>query len=303
MTQTKTKHNKRWQLLRNALLSQAGNQPQTHPDQSECVFKALFGRVESETVSSLPETDMAAVHTLLYPLGSGYQLKISTPQHRIDKANLFSQYSGFLNTGNVRIWNSEHVMAYWAAIKNPELFRGKSVLELGSGMTGLAGLAIASAANPASVHVTDGNPTSVASLQSNIARNLSCFGPSAVVNASQLLWGEKSSTLVDVIVGGDCTFDANAHEPLMNTIIACLNVSGVAYLFCPRRGNSLLQFYQLCHSKSDGLLQVQWIENYDEDVWAIHAEQLELSKNDPSIYNADKEYPIMIKISRLPKLE
>ncbi|KAI8829886.1 putative methyltransferase-domain-containing protein [Chytriomyces cf. hyalinus JEL632] len=223
-----------------------------------------------------------------------------TPHHRIDKANLFSLYSGFLNTGNVRIWNSEHVMAYLAAIKNPVLFRGKSVLELGSGMTGLAGLAIASAANPASVHVTDGNPASVASLQSNIARNLNCFTPSVIVRAEQLLWGEKNSIFVDVIVGGDCTFDTNAHEPLVDTIIACLNASGVAYLLCPRRGNSLLQFYQLCHSKSDGFLQVQWIENYDDDVWAIHAEKLDLAKSDANIYNAGKEYPIMIKISRLP---
>ncbi|KAJ3232850.1 hypothetical protein HDU81_002651 [Chytriomyces hyalinus] len=170
-------------------------------------------------------------------------------------------------------------------------------------MTGLAGLAVASAAHPESVHVTDGNPTSVASLQSNITRNFACFAPSVFVCASQLLWGEKATCLVDVMVGGDCTFDSNANELLLDTIMACLNESGVAYLFCPRRGNSLLQFYQLCLSKSGGLLQVQWVENYDDDVWAIHAEQLELSKNGPNVYNADKEYPIMIKISKRPTLE
>ena len=50
-------------------------------------------------------------------------------------------------------------------------FSGRRVLELGGGMTGLAGLLLAATAGPAAVHLTDGNSNSVDNLERIVARN------------------------------------------------------------------------------------------------------------------------------------
>ena len=45
------------------------------------------------------------------------------------------------NTGNVRVWPAEEFLAVWA-LKNSEMWRDKTVCELGAGKSGLIGLAI-----------------------------------------------------------------------------------------------------------------------------------------------------------------
>jgi hypothetical protein len=60
------------------------------------------------------------------------------------------------NTGLVCQWPSEEVLAYFCK-SQPERFRGKRVIELGSGY-GLAGLVIAAATEASEVVISDGNP-------------------------------------------------------------------------------------------------------------------------------------------------
>lgn len=71
--------------------------------------------------------------------------------------------TGFNNTGNICVWPSEEVMAGYC-MENLHLFQGKKVLELGAGMTGLAGLVVAQACAPQHVCITDGNEKSVENL-------------------------------------------------------------------------------------------------------------------------------------------
>ena len=87
-------------------------------------------------------------------------------------ANHFSmkELTGFNNTGNVCIWPSEEVLAHFVK-KRPELFAHKRVLELGGGMTCLAGLAVASTSSAALVNLTDGNAASVENVQRILRRN------------------------------------------------------------------------------------------------------------------------------------
>lgn len=78
---------------------------------------------------------------------------------------------GFNNTGNVRIWPSEEVLAYYV-LSNLDLFRDKTVLELGGGMSCLAGIMAALYGFCSDVHLTDGNPNSVYNVKRILEKNV-----------------------------------------------------------------------------------------------------------------------------------
>lgn len=78
---------------------------------------------------------------------------------------------GFNNTGNVRIWPSEEILAYYV-LSNLELFRDKTVLELGGGMSCLAGVMAALYGLCNNVHLTDGNPNSVYNVERILEKNV-----------------------------------------------------------------------------------------------------------------------------------
>lgn len=78
---------------------------------------------------------------------------------------------GFNNTGNVRIWPSEEVLAYYV-LSNLDLFRDKIVLELGGGMSCLAGIMAALYGFCNGVHLTDGNPNSVYNVERILEKNV-----------------------------------------------------------------------------------------------------------------------------------
>lgn len=107
--------------------------------------------------------------------GQWVQCHSSSPHFTLNirfVVNRFSiqELTGFNNTGNVCIWPSEEVLAHYVS-KRPELFAHKKVLELGGGMTCLAGLVIAATSSAALVHLTDGNAASVENVQRILRRN------------------------------------------------------------------------------------------------------------------------------------
>lgn len=102
------------------------------------------------------------------------------------------------NTGNVREWPSEEILAFYlvqrdarATEKVSQGAQRRRVIELGAGKSGLVGLASAcslSRIDPAleyEVVITDGNERCVESLQVNVDLNPQFQGK---VRACQLLW-------------------------------------------------------------------------------------------------------------------
>jgi Lysine methyltransferase len=82
-----------------------------------------------------------------------------------------SHLRGFDNTGNIRIWPSEEVLAFYCVEQRAQ-FAQKRVLELAAGMSGLAGLVVAALADATRVMITDGNE---GSSQRMCATTVRCF--------------------------------------------------------------------------------------------------------------------------------
>ena len=114
-----------------------------------------------------------------------------------------------------RTWNGANVLA--AHLKRPEwealLRRGCSVLELGSG-TGVAGLAAAAVSPPAaSVVLTDGETSLVATLAASIAdRGLQACCRAAVYEWGVGLVSDLALPRLDLVLGAECLYShATAH--------------------------------------------------------------------------------------------
>jgi calmodulin-lysine N-methyltransferase len=84
------------------------------------------------------------------------------------------------NTGNICVWPSEDVLAWYMlrhCVAAPaRAFQGKHVLELGAGMAGVAGMMIAAVTDASSVVLTDGNAAAVKLLEENVERNKAATG-------------------------------------------------------------------------------------------------------------------------------
>ncbi|CAA0821064.1 S-adenosyl-L-methionine-dependent methyltransferases superfamily protein [Striga hermonthica] len=108
------------------------------------------------------------------------------------------------NTGLVCQWPSEDVLAYYS-LSHLDLFRGKSVIELGSGY-GLAGFVIATATDASEVVISDGNPQVVDYIQRNIDANSASFG-STKVRSMVLHWDQVEGLDIcgafDLVVASD----------------------------------------------------------------------------------------------------
>ena len=90
----------------------------------------------------------------------GLKIVVSTLE---DSFKEIEDLMGFNNTGNVCIWPAEEILAHFVLSRYAE-FTGKCVLEIGAGMSGLAGLFLAKKCGDLErMVITDGNPQSVES--------------------------------------------------------------------------------------------------------------------------------------------
>lgn len=193
---------------------------------------------------------------------------------------------GFNNTGNICIWPSEETLTYYVG-SNLDLFKEKSVLELGGGMSCLAGFICAKYSLARCVQLTDGNKISVENVQASYYCNTF---PCNVV-CSVLKWESfHSSDTFDVILCADCLFFDDARNDLVKAIWRLLNDDGVALVMAPKRGKTLDTF--IIQSEQQGFA-CEKILNYNDTVWTKHLALLENADYDENIH-----YPILIKLTK-----
>jgi len=223
----------------------------------------------------------------LYSIGGKYDLKVRHLYQALTPEDLI----GFNNTGNVCVWPSEEVLAHYV-LENQEKIRNKSVVELGGGMSCLAGLACAKYCSPTKVVLTDGNSNSIYNVTQIVQEN----NLETAATCCVLKWGQHQHSKLhgqtfDVILAADCLFFDDTRTDLAFTIWSLMSDSGQALVTAPRRGKTLELF--LNAALSVGFI-TQLIEIYDGEAWSRH---LHLKSSCPQ-YDSDIHYPLLIVLKK-----
>lgn len=265
---------RRWKLLAKAL----------RHDSSEDDQFAKFNLIEFDRAYDEKDENI-----FVYRLADRYRLKIRLIGERPWTA---SELIGFNNTGNICVWPSEEALAYYI-LSRLNLFENTNVLELGGGMTCLAGLVLAKYGNPSFVHVTDGNDLSV----ENVRKSLNMNKFKCTIKTSVLKW---ESVCLDqyakypdrgryqFILSADCLFFDESRSHLIDAIWLFLADEGVALITAPRRGHTLTHFLNECVARG---FYYDLLHCYNEAIWDKH---LELIKTDG--YDENIHYPLLIKM-------
>lgn len=193
---------------------------------------------------------------------------------------------GFNNTGNICIWPSEETLSYYVC-NNLGKFSDKKVLELGGGMSCLAGLYVAKYARPESVTLTDGNKNSI----ENVQITLECNQFDCPVDSRVLKWNDITfNQSFDVIICADCLFFDDARNDLIDCLWRTLSSEGMALVMAPERGSTLDGFIE--QSIKIGF-SCKKIFNYNEVVWSKR-----LALLDNVEFNDNIHYPILIEVTK-----
>ena len=228
-----------------------------------------------------------------------YQLKKSKVVSPISVRFLSDQFTaeelfGFNNTGNVCIWPSEEILSYYCD-KFQHLLKNKRILELGCGMSALAGLQIATTIETQRVCLSDGNSKGIENLNVMLEANKGKLLHSSNVDTLLLEWNEDIAVdkniqhlakSFDVIISADCLFFTNFHKALLNTIQFLLALDGIGIFFAPRRSGTLDKFVELAKEVFDVTVE----ENYDDDIWRKYQGFKQTIDN----FNEDLHYPILV---------
>ncbi|VEN61587.1 unnamed protein product [Callosobruchus maculatus] len=194
---------------------------------------------------------------------------------------------GFNNTGNVCIWPSEETLSYYVC-SNLAQFRDKTVIELGGGMSCLAGLFVAKYGDPKEVTVTDGNKISV----ENVQATLRCNDFQVPVHCEVLKWSQAGPrTPYNIVLCADCLFFDDARADLIECLRTYMTGDGVALVMAPQRGRTLDDF--MAQSEMRGL-RCEKISRYNEVVWERRLQLLDHEEYDDNIH-----YPILIRVTKV----
>ncbi|XP_050226595.1 calmodulin-lysine N-methyltransferase [Mercurialis annua] len=289
----------RWAILRQALLPRHSSDDQSATATQRISRKTNhgFSLIPKHTVDKHQNSKDA---TVCYTLPINGSPKLFLTQRMDGGADLsdFEISNGYNvdNTGLVCQWPSEDILAYFC-LSHADMFRSKTVIELGSGY-GLAGLVIAATTEASQIVISDGNPQLVDYIQHNIEANSDAFGDTNV-KSMMLHWDQDDTSNIqntfDVIVASDCTFFKEFHKGLACTVKLLLKraETSEALFFSPKRGDSLDKF--LDEIEKIGL-KFSVTENYNTEVWTQHQRFMNGDMSWPG-YEKDHCYPLLLRVT------
>ncbi|TGZ76075.1 hypothetical protein CRM22_000014 [Opisthorchis felineus] len=187
--------------------------------------------------------------------------------------------SGFDNTGNVRLWLSELLLAHVFLVPHfyPVLWSRlnlsvERVCELGAGMSGAVGLSVSlspSSLKPHYILLSDGNDRCVKNLMKVVRyhlRRLDRLDTSTKFEVAKLVWPNQSTEQLSIpdrfrhsfqlVLAADCFFQTGSHRGLLTTIdqlLAC-DYPATFIALAPLRGKTLPQFTSLAQASGTWLV-------------------------------------------------
>lgn len=210
---------------------------------------------------------------------------------------------GVDNTGQTRVWDSECTLTHCLLNKEAGLYKSlpilsklsstHTVVELGVGMAGIAGLALAKVVCT-NILLTDGHPDAVDNNKVNIQMN-SLLGN---VQCERLLWSvdvQIHQEEADLVLCSDCTHFQEHHASLMITLANLLKIDGTAVLCQPPRAKSLGRFLTLCDSMA-GLWDIKRVS--EPGLERLHQTSLHNPSYDPNLH-----FPCLVVLRKLRPLE
>ncbi|GLV35987.1 uncharacterized protein CBL_09795 [Carabus blaptoides fortunei] len=291
---------RRWGILAKALKSPISSQPSSPTDEISMRRFSSYMLLTAE----LLQDQLTPISIDTKPLQNGkrkaipykkrnwyrYSAQIGTNTFYVDIGHILRSFTaadlmGFNNTGNVCVWPSEEALAYYV-LNNLDIFKGKCVLELGAGMSALAGLMVAKYGQARLVNLTDGNDIAVDNVKLSLARNsFDC-----VIHSEVFQWGTPAKRDFDVILSADCLFFDEARNDLIETIWESLAGDGLALVMAPKRGDTLEIFHSAAQMRG---FECRKLVVYNEDVWTRHLQCL-----DNPEYEEDIHYPILLLLTK-----